>query len=165
MPEFNRVALTRELPGDLSTPVGTYLALGNRPYSYLLESMHGGERWGRYSFIGLPAREVLRIRGNQVSVEVDGKVVLNVESTDPIANLRAGIQSGRYRITSEQLPAVIATISGATLAAMLPVLEGHGTWRDVGSDTAELVLVALGVAREEARALARSELAPLPSAD
>jgi hypothetical protein len=45
------------------------------------------------------------------------------------------------------------------------VLEGHGTWRDVGSDTAELVLVALGVTREEARALARSELAPLPSAD
>ena len=88
-----------------------------------------------------------------------------VSSSEPIADLRAGIQSGRYRVTSEQLPAVIATISGATLAAMLPVLEGHSTWRDVGSDTAELVLVALGVTREEARALARSELAPLPSAD
>ena len=84
MTEYNRVALTRELPGDLLTPVATYLALGNRPYSYLLESMHGGERWGRYSFIGLPAREVLRIRGNQVCVEVDGKAVLNVESTDPM---------------------------------------------------------------------------------
>jgi anthranilate synthase component 1 len=89
MPDFNRVALTRELPGDLLTPVGTYLALGNRPYSYLLESMHGGERWGRYSFIGLPAREVLRIRGNRVSVEVDGKRVLDVESTDPMGWLRA----------------------------------------------------------------------------
>jgi anthranilate synthase component 1 len=89
MSDFNRVALTRELPGDLLTPVGTYLALGNRPYSYLLESMHGGERWGRYSFIGLPAREVLRIRGNRVSVEVDGKRVLDVESTDPMGWLRA----------------------------------------------------------------------------
>ena len=89
MSEFNRVALTRTLPGDLLTPVGTYLALGNRPYSYLLESMHGGERWGRYSFIGLPAREVLRIRGNRVSVEVDGKKVLDVESTDPMGWLRA----------------------------------------------------------------------------
>ncbi|MCC2656305.1 MAG: Anthranilate synthase [Panacagrimonas sp.] len=89
MSDFNRVALTRELPGDLSTPVGTYLTLGNRPYSYLLESMHGGERWGRYSFIGLPAREVLRIRGKQVSVEVDGRKVLDVESTDPMGWLRA----------------------------------------------------------------------------
>jgi anthranilate synthase component 1 len=51
--------------------------------------MHGGERWGRYSFIGLPAREVLRIRGNRVSVEVDGKKVLDVESTDPMGWLRA----------------------------------------------------------------------------
>jgi anthranilate synthase component I len=88
-PAYNRVALTRELPGDLLTPVGTYLALGNRPYSYLLESVQGGERWGRYSFIGLPAREVLRIRGKQVTVDVDGKTVLNVESTDPMGWLRA----------------------------------------------------------------------------
>ena len=63
MTHSTRIALTRELPGDLATPVGTYLKLGNRPYSYLLESMHGGERWGRYSFIGLPAREILRITG------------------------------------------------------------------------------------------------------
>lgn len=96
MTEFNRVALTRELPGDLLTPVGTYLALGNRPYSYLLESMHGGERWGRYSFIGLPAREVLRIRGQQVSVEVDGKTVLNVETTDPMGWLRS--HTARIRV-------------------------------------------------------------------
>ena len=102
MTEYNRVALTRELPGDLLTPVATYLALGNRPYSYLLESMHGGERWGRYSFIGLPAREVLRIRGNQVCVEVDGKAVLNVESTDPMGWLR----SHTSRIRVEPNPAL-----------------------------------------------------------
>lgn len=44
---------------------------------------------------------------------------------------------------------------------MLPVLDGHGTWREIGSDTAELLLTALGVDREEARTLARSELPPL----
>ena len=53
---YNRIALTRELPGDLDTPVGAYLKLANRPHSFLLESMQGGERWGRYSFIGLPCR-------------------------------------------------------------------------------------------------------------
>lgn len=89
MSHFNRIALTRELPADLLTPVGTYLSLGNQPYSYLLESMHGGERWGRYSFIGLPAREVLRIKGDSVSVELEGKTVLSLESTDPIGWLRA----------------------------------------------------------------------------
>ncbi|MGQ0501347.1 MAG: anthranilate synthase component I [Panacagrimonas sp.] len=96
MTDYNRVALTRELPGDLLTPVGTYLKLGNQPYTYLLESMHGGERWGRYSFIGLPAREVVRITGHLVTVSVDGKVVLNLESTDPMGWLRSHV--GRIRV-------------------------------------------------------------------
>lgn len=86
---YTHVALTRELPGDLDTPVGTYLKLGNQPYSYLLESMHGGERWGRYSFIGLPAREILRIKGKTITVTIDGQLVTTTEAADPIAWLRA----------------------------------------------------------------------------
>jgi anthranilate synthase component 1 len=89
MSAYTHLALTRELPGDLDTPVGTFLKLGNRPYSYLLESMHGGERWGRYSFIGLPAREVIRIKGHTVTVTVDGQVRDRIEAADPIAWLRA----------------------------------------------------------------------------
>ncbi len=88
MSEYTHVALTRELPGDLDTPVGTYLKLGNRPYTYLLESMHGGERWGRYSFIGLGAREIVRIKGHTVTVSVDGVVTTTVEAADPIVWLR-----------------------------------------------------------------------------
>ncbi|MGQ0621003.1 MAG: anthranilate synthase component I [Panacagrimonas sp.] len=95
-PNHNRIALTRELPGDLLSPVATYLKLGNRPYSYLLESMHGGERWGRYSFIGLPAREVLRISGQRVTVTVDGRTVLKLETTDPIGWLR--LHANRIRV-------------------------------------------------------------------
>ena len=88
MSDYTHVALTRELPGDLDTPVGTFLKLGNRPYTYLLESMHGGERWGRYSFIGLPAREILRIKGHTITVSVDGAVTRTVEAADPIVWLR-----------------------------------------------------------------------------
>ncbi len=88
MSNYTHVALTRELPGDLDTPVGTYLKLGNRPYTYLLESMHGGERWGRYSFIGLPAREIVRITGRRVTVSIDGAVTTAVEAANPIAWLR-----------------------------------------------------------------------------
>jgi anthranilate synthase component 1 len=88
-PVKERIALTRELPGDLDTPVGTYLKLGNRPYSYLLESLQGGERWGRYSFIGLPAREIVRVYGRRVSVTVDGQETERLEAADPVAWLRA----------------------------------------------------------------------------
>ena len=122
------------------------MAIGIRQY---IRRAHAEPDWGRF---------MSRFALSSASLQA-------LWSTDPVANLRAGIESGRYRITREQLPAVVAMIAGATLAAMLPILEGHGTWRDVGSDTAELVLVALGVEREEAGALARSELAPLPSVD
>ena len=62
---YNRIPLTREILADLDTPLSTYLKLADGPYSYLLESVHGGEKWGRYSIIGLPSRTVLRVRGQQ----------------------------------------------------------------------------------------------------
>ena len=52
---FNRIPLVLETFADLDTPLSVYLKLANRPWSYLLESVQGGERFGRYSFIGLPA--------------------------------------------------------------------------------------------------------------
>jgi len=81
--------------------------------------------------------------------------------SDPLADFQTGIASGRYRIGAEQLTAMVGLLAGGTLAAMLPVLDGRSTWRDAGSDTAELLLVALGLDRAEARELARSELPPL----
>lgn len=81
---------------------------------------------------------------------------------DPQADLLAGVASGRYRIGAERLPAVVGLLAGGTLAAMLPVLDGRVTWRDIGSDTAELLLVALGIDRDEARAIATMDLPPLP---
>src|SRR3989338_5286252 len=52
---YNRIPLVTETFADLDTPLSLYLKLANQPYSYLLESVQGGERFGRYSFIGLPA--------------------------------------------------------------------------------------------------------------
>jgi hypothetical protein len=88
-----------------------------------------------------------------------------VLTSDPAANLLRGVESGRYRIRAEQLPAMIGMLTGSTLAAMLPVLEGFGTWREIGADNAELLLVVLGLDREEAGRLARSELPVLPPAN
>lgn len=83
MTDYTHIALTRELAGDLDTPVGTYLKLGNRPYSFLFESMQGGETWGRYSFIGLPCREILSVRGSAIERRVDGKLVEQTRSDNP----------------------------------------------------------------------------------
>ncbi|SFF48942.1 anthranilate synthase, component I [Fontimonas thermophila] len=96
---YNRIALTRELPGDLDTPVGAYLKLAHRPYSFLFESVQGGERWGRYSFIGLPSREVLRVRGHSITLSRDGVVIESAQSADPIGWIRA--YAARYRVRPE----------------------------------------------------------------
>ncbi|MGZ5086855.1 MAG: anthranilate synthase component I [Usitatibacter sp.] len=69
---YNRIPLQLETLADLDTPLSIYLKLANRPGSYLLESVIGGERFGRYSIVGLPARERLEIAGHKVSVTREG---------------------------------------------------------------------------------------------
>ncbi|HEY9544707.1 MAG TPA: anthranilate synthase component I [Solimonas sp.] len=96
---YNRIALTRELPGDLDTPVGAYLKLAHKPYSFLLESMVGGEQWGRYSFIGLPSREVLRVRGTMLTVERDGETIESANLDDPMPWIRE--YAARHRVRPE----------------------------------------------------------------
>jgi anthranilate synthase component I len=93
----NRIVLTRELPGDLDTPVGAYLKLADAPYTYLLESVQGGERFGRYSFIGLPSREVLRVYGRQATVRRNGKLVEQTTLADPLPWLREYAARNRVR--------------------------------------------------------------------
>ncbi|NTV96901.1 MAG: anthranilate synthase component I [Thiobacillus sp.] len=86
---YNRIPVYRQLPADLDTPLSIYLKLANQPYTYLLESVVGGERFGRYSFIGLPARTVLRVHGHFVSVETDGQPVEQSDCADPLAFIEA----------------------------------------------------------------------------
>ncbi len=80
-------------------------------------------------------------------------------------DLMNGLSSGRYKFQQEQLLCVITLISSSVLGSIFLVQEGHRTWRESGSDTAELVLRALGVPPEEARALATTELPALPPLD
>jgi anthranilate synthase component 1 len=72
---YNRIPLCREILADLDTPLSAYLKLADGSYSYLFESVHGGEQWGRYSIIGLPCKTVIKISGNQISVETNGVVI------------------------------------------------------------------------------------------
>jgi anthranilate synthase component 1 len=86
---YNRIPLTLETLADLDTPLSLYLKLANQPYSYLLESVEGGERFGRYSFIGLPAKTRIVVRGRQVTVESDQAILESVESADPLQFIQA----------------------------------------------------------------------------
>ncbi|WP_285961783.1 TetR/AcrR family transcriptional regulator [Pseudomonas tohonis] len=83
----------------------------------------------------------------------------------PTMDVLNGLSVGRYSFRQEQLATVISMIAGSVLGSMFLVLEGHKTWRDAGSDTAELVLRALGISAEEARTLATAELPALATLD
>src|SRR5690554_4534515 len=93
---YNRIPLVREILADLETPLSTYLKLAQGPYSYVLESVQGGEKWGRYSIIGLPCATVLRVSGRQLTLETDGEVVESLETDDPFAFIEAF--QARFRI-------------------------------------------------------------------
>ncbi|OZG70824.1 anthranilate synthase component I [Hahella sp. CCB-MM4] len=82
---YNRVPVVREVMADLDTPLSTYLKLANQPYSYLLESVQGGEKWGRYSIIGLPCQQILKVTGHHISITRSGTEVESYESKDPLA--------------------------------------------------------------------------------
>jgi anthranilate synthase component 1 len=82
---YNRIPLHLETLADLDTPLSIYLKLANRPGSYLLESVIGGERFGRYSIVGLPAREMLEVRGVVVRLLRDGAEHERHVVTDPLA--------------------------------------------------------------------------------
>ncbi|HEY5717600.1 MAG TPA: anthranilate synthase component I [Motiliproteus sp.] len=100
---YNRIPVTREVLADLDTPLSTYLKLADGPYSYLLESVQGGEKWGRYSIIGLPCRTVLKVHDHEVSVTADGEVTEQQHCDDPLAFVETFHQ--RYRVPDlEGLP-------------------------------------------------------------
>ncbi|MHC5350922.1 anthranilate synthase component I [Metapseudomonas furukawaii] len=82
---YNRIPLAFETLADFDTPLSLYLKLADTPYSYLLESVQGGEKWGRYSIIGLQSRTVLRAHGPRVTVSVDDVETESLECEDPLA--------------------------------------------------------------------------------
>jgi len=82
---YNRIPLVREIIADLETPLSCYLKLAAKPYTYLFESVHGGEQWGRYSIIGLPCKTLLKVSGFEVSHEENGHVIHQQSVQDPLA--------------------------------------------------------------------------------
>jgi anthranilate synthase component 1 len=81
----NRIPVVREVLSDLDTPLSVYLKLADGPHTYLFESVEGGETWGRYSIIGLPARRTYTFRGDTLEVREHGELIESREVAEPLA--------------------------------------------------------------------------------
>ena len=82
---YNRIPVVCDVLADLETPLSVYLKLADGPYSYLFESVQGGEKWGRYSIIGLPASKIYKFSGKTVTLEEKGQILSEDSVIDPIA--------------------------------------------------------------------------------
>ncbi len=82
-----RIPVVREVLSDLDTPLSVYLKLADGPHTYLFESVEGGERFGRYSIIGLPAKRVYAFAGHTLYVTEHGELVEAREVADPFAEV------------------------------------------------------------------------------
>ncbi|MGY0797565.1 anthranilate synthase component I [Lysobacter sp. A286] len=84
---YTRIPVVREVFSDLDTPLSVYLKLADGPHTYLFESVEGGERFGRYSIIGLPATRVYAFAGHTLYVTEHGELVEAREVADPFAEV------------------------------------------------------------------------------
>ena len=126
---YTHIPVLREVLADLETPLSIYMKLARGPYSYLLESVHGGEKWGRYSIIGLPCHIVVRVVGHEVRLERDGIVIERKDVNDPIAWIAAF--QARYRVAIiPELPRFSGGLVGYfgydTVRYIEPRLDGIG---------------------------------------
>src|SRR2546426_726212 len=79
----NLIPVCREILADLETPVSAFLKIHRGPYGFLLESVEGGEKWGRYSFLGTEPARVFRSRGRSVEMETPGRPPVREVVEDP----------------------------------------------------------------------------------
>ena len=93
---YNRIPVCRKVLADLDTPLSAYLKLADGDYSYLFESVHGGEQWGRYSIIGLPCQTVVKIHGNQIRVEKNAQILEELIHENPLVWIEEFKQ--RYKV-------------------------------------------------------------------
>jgi anthranilate synthase component I len=89
------VPVFREIVADLDTPLTIFAKVaGDHPHAFLFESLEGGEKWGRYSFIGLEPLATFSSRGREVTIERGGETV-RLQREDPIAAIKELLASFR----------------------------------------------------------------------
>lgn len=92
-----------EIIADFETPLSCYLKLANAPYTYLLESVQGGEKWGRYSVIGMPCKKIIKVYDHEIQIWENGQIISTNTVEDPLAWLEEFQQQFQVMAT-ESLP-------------------------------------------------------------
>ena len=139
---YNRIPLISEAFADLETPLSLYLKLaGGARHSFLLESVVGGERFGRYSFIGLPARTLLRANGFRTEVVRDG-VVVEADEGNPLDFIER--YQKRFKVALRPgLPRFCGGLAGYFGYDAVRYIEPRlaKTWKSGGLDTPDILLL------------------------
>jgi anthranilate synthase component I len=139
---YNRIPLIAEAFADLETPLSLYLKLaGGARHSFLLESVVGGERFGRYSFIGLPAKTLLRASGFRTEVVTRGEVV-EVHEGNPLDFIEQYQQ--RFKVALRPgLPRFCGGLAGYFGYDAVRYIEPKlaQTWKEGGIDTPDILLL------------------------
>jgi anthranilate synthase component 1 len=79
-----KIPVSLEILADMETPLSVYKKLANKPFSYLFESVEGGEKWARYSLIGLPCSKVIKVYNKQIQIFKYGKIEEEIIVSDPL---------------------------------------------------------------------------------
>ena len=79
-----KIPVSLEILADMETPLSVYNKLANEPFSYLFESVEGGEKWARYSLIGLPCSKVIKVYNKQIQIFKNGKIEEEIIVSDPL---------------------------------------------------------------------------------
>jgi len=85
--EGNLIPVYREILADVETPVSAFKKIGNKPNSYLFESVEGGEKWARYSFLGSSPSLIFKAKGKEINLQ-EGKNRKTFQSEKPLKELK-----------------------------------------------------------------------------
>lgn len=109
--EYNRIPVYREILGDLETPLSAFTKVGSQSEAFLFESVEGGEKWARYSFIGFDPETIIRSKGPTVEVMRGSKLDRLSVNGDPLGVVR-GVMADEKPVTYPDLPRFIGGAVG-----------------------------------------------------
>lgn len=108
---YRTAPVMRTILSDYDTPLSVYHKVANQPNSYLFESVQGGDKWGRYSIIGLPCQKRLEVMGHQVSLYEGAQLLEQQMADDPLAWIAAF--QARFKVFEQSgLPAFTGGLVG-----------------------------------------------------
>ena len=105
----NLIPVCREIMADMDTPVSAFRKIDDGRYAFLLESIEGGEKWARYSFLGSNPDTVIRSRGKTVEIITAGDAPRAIETEDPLGFVRDYLA----RFTPVEIPGLPRFFGGA----------------------------------------------------